>query len=264
MKHPAHYYIKTLILQDPGITDQQLKTIVGEAGYISPTDDCLINTRQELSPQPANLDTSDKLHRPSMKYLRDQEIYDLFFPTPAVKEAFEILSDPHKRQAIEQVLLNPELRNDVKTVIKILNKKNKWLITEDGVLSFYHFFWNTKLLTIDQWSKYLYEKTTLYDRYMGLIKGSPQLAFFHLRLDQSLDSKNLIRRAQEIAYFTLEEVNQQSGALPDKVKSIGILTRAITDCHEALSTSDMALTGVLQEFEKWRMDRIEVKAPDIK
>ena len=185
-----------------------------------------------------------------MQYLRDQQVYEMFFPTPGLVEAQGYLTDPAKRMQVEQIIMS---RLEVRAVATKVNKKNNWFLTEDGISTYRHFFWNLKLLTFDQWGRYLYERSSLYDRYMALLQSDTKLALFHLRIDQTLESKRMIQRAQEIAYFTLEEVNQVPGVRADKVKAIGILGKTITDCHNALSTSDMALSGVLKEFERFRM-----------
>jgi hypothetical protein len=163
--------------------------------------------------------------------------------------------------AVEQILL---ARLDPKMAAAKINKKHNWHLTAEGIKTHGHYFWNVKLLTFDQWGRYLYERSSMYDRYMSLLQAPPQLAFFHLRLDQTLESKKMIMRAQEIAYFTLEEVAQVPGVRADKIKAIGILNKALTDCHAALSTSDMALSGVLKQFERFRMEHPQVAPPDIR
>ena len=90
------------------------------------------------------------------------------------------------------------------------------------------------------------------------------LALFHMRLEQAVESKTMIQRSQEIAYFTLEEVNLKPGTQPDKVKAISVLTKAVVECHEALSTSDMALKDVLKQFERFRMEHPQQIPPDIR
>lgn len=126
-----------------------------------------------------------------------------------------------------------------------------------------HYFWNVDAMTFDEWGRFLFGRSSMYERYMGELMGNAQITLHHLRLDQVIESKAMIKRAQEIAYFTLEEVNQKPGTPPDKVKAIGVLTKSIVECHNALSTSDMALKDVLKEFEKWRMVNPEKAAPSI-
>lgn len=252
MRHPAEYYLRALLIRDPVITDAQLLRALDQYGFLEPQQNYLGFLRQELNatPPPNPFDPFNKLHRPSMQYLRDQQVYEMFFPTSGIEEAQGYLTDPSKRMQVEQVIMS---RLDIRPTVAKINRKYGWFLTEDGVATYRHYFWNLKLLTFDQWGRYLYERSSLYDRYMGLLQASKELALFHLRIDQVIESKHMIKRAQEIAHFALEEVNQIPGVRADKVKAIGILGKTITDCHNALSTSDMALSGVLKEFEKFRM-----------
>lgn len=261
MKFPAHYFVKYLLISNPAIADTQVLQKLEEWGFLSPHQDYLSNVRAEVGPTPENFNAADRLHRPSMQYLRDEKVYEMFHQTSSVEDAWGYLSDPNKRMTVEQLLLS---RLELRTAAQKVNRQYNWHLTEDGLRMFRHYFWNVKLLTFDEWGRYLYGRTAMYDRYMALLHASPQLAFFHLRLDQTLESKKMIQRAQEIAYFALEEVNQQPGVKTDKVKAIGVLTKALTDCHSALSTSDMALSSVLKQFERFRMEHPELPPPDIK
>ena len=261
MKHPAEFFLKFLVIRNPAITDAQLLKTLDDWGFLSPQDHYLGFLRNEVPARPPQFDPSNRVHRPSMQFLRDQQVYEMFYPSPALEEAWENLSSPDRRMAVEQILL---ARLDPKMAAQKINKKHGWHLTEDGIKTHGHFFWNVKLLTFDQWGRYLYDRSSMYDRYMSLLQAPPQLAFFHLRLEQTLESKKMIMRAQEIAYFTLEEVAQVPGVRADKIKAIGILNKAITDCHAALSTSDMALSGVLKQFERFRMEHPLVSPPDIK
>lgn len=260
-RHPSETFIKFLLIRDPGISGEAVQKSLTQWGILSAADELLEDLRNSLPMRPSGFDPYDRLHRASMRYLRDQEVYELFFQTPAVEEAWAILGDPTKRLAVEQILL---ARLDLKLMAKKLNAKNEWHLTADGMAAYRHVFWNVKLLSFDEWGRYLYGRSALYERYMGLLQATPQLAFFHLRLDQTLESKNMIRRTQEIAFFTLEEVAQKPGAGPDKVKAINMLGKTIVDCHIAMSTSDMALKEVLKQFERFRMVHPEMAAKDIK
>ena len=262
MRHPAEYYLRALIIRDPAITDAQLLRALDQYGFLEPQQNYLGFLRQELAstPPPNPFDPFNKLHRPSMQYLRDQQVYEMFFATPGVQEAMGYLTDPSKRMQVEQIIMS---RLDIRSVAAKINKRHGWFLTEDGITSYRHYFWNLKLLTFDQWGRYLYERSSLYDRYMGLLQASKELALFHLRIEQVLESKAMIKRVQEIAYFAVEEVSNVPGVRADKVKAIGILGKTVTDCHNALSTSDMALSGVLKEFERFRMDHPLTSPPTI-
>jgi hypothetical protein len=260
-KHPAVQFIKYQIIREPMVTDEQINHTLTQWGMLGPADDFLPLLRASLPPLPTGFDPTNRLHRPSMQYLRDQGVYEFFFPTAAVEEAWDSLANPQKRMVVEQILL---ARLDLKLAAKKVNAKNDWHLTSDGMVMFRHMFWKVDALTFDEWGRYLYGRSALYDRYMGLLQASPGLAFFHLRLDQTLESKAMIRRTQEIAFFTLEEVAQRPGTGVDKVKAISMLGKTVVDCHIAMSTSDMALKEVLKEFERFRMVHPHQAPKDIK
>lgn len=261
-KHPAEYFIRYMLVRDIAtITNAEMMKKLSDWAFLQPTDTYWGFLRQRVGDElPQVFDPLNRLHQDSMKFLRKMEIYDLFFPTEATQEAWAILADPQKRSLIEQALM---ARIDPKVIAQKLNKKFSWFLTEDGIERFSHYFWNVKLLTFDEWGRFLYERTALYDRHLALLQGPPSLAFFHLRLEQTVESKRMIQRVQEIAYHNLEEVNTRAGVSPDKVKAIGILGKVVKECHDALSTSDMALKDILSNFERWRMEHPQSNPPSI-
>jgi hypothetical protein len=259
-KHPAEHFLRYLVLRDPGVTDAMLTKSLDDWGFLQPAQTYWGFLRQSLNDRPAAFDPTNRLHQPSMRYLRDKKVYDLFYPTEAVNEAWDILADPNRRFLVEQALMG---RLELKSTAQKLNKKYNIFLTADGLQAFYHFFWNVKLMTFDEWGRFLYGRSAMYERHMALLNGPPSLAFFHLRLDQTIESKKMIQRIQEIAYHTAEEINTKPGTMPDKVKALALLGKTVVDCHNALSTSDMALKDVLQQFERWRMEHPMGSPPDI-
>lgn len=260
-KHPAEYYIRYLILRDPSATDAVLMKNLDDWAFLQPSTSYWGFARQRLANRPIGFDPANRFHRESMKFLRDNQVYDLFYPTEAVDQAWSILADPNQRLIIEQVLM---ARLDLKTAAQKLNRKNGWFLTAEGLQTFYHFFWNVKLLTFDEWGRFLYERTAMYDRHLALLQAPPQLAYFHLRLEQVIESKRMIQRVQEIAYNMIEEINLRPGIAQDKVKAVGILGKTVIEAHNSLSTSDMALKDVLQQFERFRMEHPLKTPPDIR
>lgn len=267
MKHPAEFFIKYLLLKDDDVTDEQVLKTLKDWSILPPlqaeVQSYFAWVRNELEDVPTGFDPANRLHRPTVQFLRKHGVFELFFPTDAVEEAWDILSNPQKRMAVESTLMSRFQPPLLKDVVQKLNRRGGWHLTADGVNAYGKFFWNVGLLTFDDWGRFLYERTALYDRHMGLLQAPKELAFYHLRLDQQVESKRMIQRAQEIAYFTLEEVAQIPGVRPDKVKAIAVLTKSINECHESLSTSDMALKEVLAQFERFRMENPQVPPPSI-
>ncbi len=260
-KHPAEHFLRYLLARDATITDAEMMKKLSDWAFLQPSSTYWGFMRQRVNAElPTDFNPANRLHGPSMKFLRKMEIYDLFFPKESMQEAWAILADPQKRMLVEQALM---ARIDPRIIASKLNKKFSWFLTEDGVDRFRHFFWNVKLLSFDEWGRFLYSRTAMYDRHMALLQGPPSLAFFHLRLEQAIESKKMIQRVQEIAYHNLEEVNTHVGTPPDKIKAIGILGKVVKECHDALSTSDMALKDILSNFERFRMEHPQQNPPSI-
>jgi hypothetical protein len=261
MRHPAEYYIKFLMIRDPALTDAQVLMNLNDWGFLQPMEPQYLGLlRGRIGSPPANFSPLDRTHRASSLYLREQGVYDMFFPTPGVQEAMEYLGDPDKRRVAEQVLL---ARLDLVQAAKKVNAKYDWHFSKEGLEAYRHFYWNISLLTFDEWGRYMYQRTAMYEQYMALLLAPPKLAFYHLRLDQTIESKNMIKRTQEIAYFTLEEIAQKPGTGIDKVKAIGLLGKIVIEAHNALSTSDMALKDVLKQFERFRMEHPGLPVPSV-
>lgn len=265
MRHPSEHYIKYLFVRHPDWDDATIQKHLQDWGILPPPafdeGKYLPFLRADMPKPPEDFDLLDLTHRPSIKYLRKLGIYEICRNTPEMEEAWDILANPDLRLVVEQIVLS---RLDFKMAAQRLNRKNGWFLSEEGIRTFAHYFWNVKLLTFDDWGRFLYGRAGLYERYMSLLQGEQRVALFHLRIEQQMESKLMIQRSQEIAYFTLEEASLKPGTGPDKVKAISVLAKAVVECHEALSTSDMALKDVLKQFERFRMEHPQHMPPDIK
>jgi hypothetical protein len=257
-KHPAENLIRFFMVRDPAVTDGSIQKMLEDWGFLTVDPTYLPLLRQEIPAPPAGFNPGDKAHRASVTYLRDLKLYEFFHPNDAAEDAWRVLSIPDQRMAAEQILL---ARLDLAVTAKKINAKRGWDFTEKMLKMYQHFFWNVPSLTFDEWGRYMFNRTSLYEHYMGLLIASPMLAFYHLRLDQTVESKRMIQRTQEIAYFTMEEVAQKPGVHIDKVKSLSMLSKTINECHQSLSTSDMALKDVLRQFEHWRMEHPQITPP---
>jgi hypothetical protein len=259
-KHPAENLLKYLIVQDPTILDGTIQKNLEDWGFLTADPTYLPLLRQSIPQPPPIFDATNRAHRPSVRYLRDLEIYEFFHPNAAMDEAWSILDDYERRRGVEKLLL---ARLELKATVKKLNEKFGWHLSVDGVTMFRHAFWNVPSMTFDEWGRYMYNRTAMYEQYMSLLLASPKLAFYHLRLNQSIESKVMIQDVQRIAHAVLLEVSEKPGCSIDKVKSIKLLGSAIVEAHNALSTSDMALKDVLKQFEHWRMEHPQVLPPSV-
>jgi hypothetical protein len=260
MRHPAEFYIKFLLISDPQRTNEQVMADLLEWSFLAPDPLYLPSLRSRIAAPPANYQPTNRLHRATSQYLRDQGVYEAFFPNDAFNDALELLSSPEKRLLVEQILLS---RVDLKQAAIRVNQARNLMLTEEALLAYRHYFWNVDLLTFDDWGRYLYGRSSLYEKYMALLQAPLKLAYHHLRIEQSIESKNMIRDIMELAYFTAMEVGQRPGTGMEKVKAIALMGKLVNECHQSLSTSDMALKDVLGQFENFRMAHPQALPPSI-
>lgn len=263
MRHPAEFFIKAMMIHMPTLTDADVQKRLEDWSFLS-----LHTTDQKFYLQflrqsiqlPESFNPTNKLHRPSQRFLRDQQVHEYFWRTPQMEEAYDILVNPDKRYSVEQALM---ARLDLKMAAAKLNQKKNWLLTEGGLQTYKHFFWNVDLLTFDEWGRFLYGRTALYERQMDLLTATPQLALHLLQIEQQVEGKVMLQDVQRCSYFTFMEVQAKPGTSQDKIKGMAILGKTIIDAHEALSTSDTVLADVLKRFEKFRMERPKSSPPSI-
>src|SRR5258705_12070305 len=127
MKHPAENFIKYLIIKDFTIDDAAITKTLLDWGFLRPKEETYLGfLRQKIGEPPYNFDPANRLSRVSMQFLREHQVFELFFPTAASNEAWAILSDPFQRMVVEQVLM---ARLHRKQMAAKLNKKHSWFLT---------------------------------------------------------------------------------------------------------------------------------------
>jgi hypothetical protein len=202
---------------------------------------------------------------PSRDYLKKHGIYDLWFPNPHVKEAYEILSNPQLRADVEQLLLSP-LR--IEEVVARLNKHHEISLTIEGVQAFGHYFWNKKLLAMHDWIEYLEQRPDAANS-VAVLRVSPDMAQalvpWVMGLSgppSTLNTGTVARRMRDIAFLKVLEIERQPATLAHS-KMMKNYMDVIKDSESEMRQSDVALKDVLQAFEKFRLRKDEDKIPSI-
>jgi len=218
----------------------------------------------ELEPFPDPWEPQKK-EGPTRDFLKQHGIYDLWFPSPNVKEAYEILSSPQVRADVEQLLLSP-LR--VEEIVLRLNKHHSITLTPEGVQSYGYYFWNKKLLPIHEWIEYL-EQRPFAANSIAVLRVSPDMAQalvpWVLGLSgppTTLNTGIVSRRMRDIAFLKVLEIERQPATLAHS-KMMKNYMDVIKDSEDEMRQSDVALKDVLQAFEKFRLRKDEGSIPSI-
>lgn len=263
MRSPSEYYIKFLISQrehDENVIlrileDFDLEGLTGQ--YIKD-----LQRKMEPFPDPWKPGAKDPQ---SDEYLRKHGIKDLWYPSAAVKEAYTILGSPQLRADVEQLLLAP-LR--VEEVVDRLNKHHGIKLTVAGVSAFGHYFWNRRLLSMDEWVSFLENRPGAYKK-TAVLKVSPDVAKTIVPWLSGMtgpppgfNSGSVSRRVRDVAFLKVLEIEHQPATLAHS-KMMKNYMDVIRGAESEMRQSDVALKDVLRAFEKFRMRKDADQIPSI-
>lgn len=141
---PCELYLKYLILDDAGHTNQAIRDLLTALGLDDIGDAYLGRLREHLDSRPEVFQPRDKTHVPSMRFVLEAGVYDLFFPQEDVGVAFDILDSPRAKEFIETTLLSGAPMGPIALHLQKYHHIPK--ATESAVHKYKFFFWNTDLL----------------------------------------------------------------------------------------------------------------------
>jgi hypothetical protein len=257
-KHPAHYFIRFLLTQ--GTRECQdsawVETTVAAHTNFRVTLDVIEDLRRQVDvTKPMDFRPRDKRHKPSVKFLKAQRVYAMHHPNRSVEIMQDrILSDPQARWNVEKMLLARTL--DAKFIANRLNARYHFLLTPRAIELYKHFFFDVESLGLDDWAYHMSARTDG-KAMMSIAQVGAPLALYRAGIRQTIESKTMVKKAQQMIYMTLLEVDE----LPlseRKVAMLTKLTRSLLNTDERLRQSDMAVAEVLKQFERFRMQRRDV------
>lgn len=148
---PAEYYIRYRLITGRTKSIEFLsQTLINELVY-PPNQDYLENLRKDM-PIPIVFRPDDLSHIPSQTFIRKQRIWSLFHPTRATDEAKAAFGDMHARSLLHSLIAGPHPDG---VILDIFNKRMGMPLSEAGLREFKHYFWNIKLVTLEELAEYV-------------------------------------------------------------------------------------------------------------
>lgn len=254
MKHPSQYFIRWLVVQGHAFeaTNEQLKTNglpempprMEESFY------ALTDTIWGQLPKDLNL--NDPKHKPSVDFLREQEIYNLAHPDKYSIFALRILECGPAKRDIILALLGRLKKSEI---VIIANEVHELDINEKTVNAFAHYYFNVKLLTLTEWSQlmpsFAFQDT---DQYLSALHGGPVVAAYRLNKAKNVSIRDTMQTAVEALYATLSEIRNWPATV-DKVKILAETVGALSKAHMVMNTSDQELATVAKELKQFKISR---------
>jgi hypothetical protein len=209
----------------------------------------------------------DRQHdKRSREYLKEQRIFDMWYPNRAVREAQLILMDTFLREKLEPMLLSSLSHS---AIARKLRKYTSIALSSDGVTAFGHYFWNRKMLTQPQWLEYLRGRTFT-NVYVQSLVTSPDMAPQHVPYVAGLSgppsdfsSAEAAARMGQIAFKYALELEHRPATL-DNTLALKSCMSVVEKADVIMRRSDVALRDVLRQFQKFRMRLDEARVIDVK
>lgn len=263
MRHPSERFIKYL-MTSPGpvtVTDQWVQHTIASLGFPKPEDEYVVELRKIVEDgQPKNFQPTNRLHRESVRFLKEHGIRSLYHPDAATKDANLLVTNLRARPLVESLLLG---RMEPRDIAKRVNARLGEFFTTEMIEAYRHYYWDVSLLKIEDWSKLLSDYEVQRQQAMAIVQVGPSMALHKMGFTQQIESKTMLREMMEGVYFDFREWKTQ----PISEKR----TRALTACAKAavliddrLSQSDSALKDSLRAFEQFRMQHAEQSVMDMR
>lgn len=238
-----------------------VNTMVTMLGYPPASDDYLLWLRDEVGQRiPAQFTPSNRYHRPSVRFMRQEGIYGLHNPDDEAKEATMITTHLRARPMIEELLLGhiqPAL------VAKKVNARLSEHFTAGGIEAYKHYYWNVGLLRIEEWAALLQAYEGQKSKTLAILQVGPAMALHQAGFQQELESKAIMREMQETMYFDFQEWKKKPQS-PEKTKMLVNLAKGVTLLDERLMESNSLLKDSLKQFEQFRMQHARQQVADMR
>ena len=209
---------------------------------------------------PAQFTPNNRYHRASTRFMRQEGIYGLHNPDDEAREANLIISHLRARPMIEELLLG---HIEPAIVAKKVNARLSEHFTVGGVEAYRHYFWNVKLLRVEEWAQLLSAYEEQRSRTVAILQVGPQMALHQAGFAQELESKAIMREMQEAMYFDFLQWKKAPQS-ETRTKMMATIAKGVTVLDERLMESNSLLKDSLKQFEQFRMQHARQTVGDLR
>ena len=266
MAHPAHYFLRFLLVTQDDISLRSLDSTLLLHGLapVRAADFEIIHA--EIAKRPEDLQLWNPNHQSSRIWLKKMRVFSLVHPDAATREMRdEILQKPRVRERVDTLILGNVPAAEASYRLQKLRLPLSALAIEE----YRHYFWNPSVMSLSDWGEYFDadqkvegsgRTSPTRTSFQNVLLCGPDLAKYKVGVEQQIDAKKGMEELQRELYFTFQEVR----TLPlshQKVEMLATLTRAIVRTDERISAGDQALQDTLKRFEKFKLLTDDAKTP---
>lgn len=261
---PSEYYIKYL-LSESGLDDQEtIRKHLNQLGLDPRGRTYIERLDEELGERPDPYRPEDPSHYPTVLWLKQHRIHDMWRMTPAVQEAVMMLDDLPLRDKLHPLLLSSLAPTDI---IRHVRKFTRLRLTRRALLLYSHYFWNKRIMSQSSWVRYL-RAAPGGDVCRAGLTLSPDVSkaqlphLLGLSGPPAWQGPDAIARVAQIAYSKVLRMEHEPPG-PDDARALRAYTEVMHRADEIMQRSGSAIQEVLQAFQSFKMRTDERPKVDI-
>jgi len=200
---------------------------------------------------PVNYSPRDRSHRPSTRFLKREKIRGLWHELESTKRATALFLNGPMREIAEALILTSMSNEEVAETVAYLGGMD---MPAKAITEFRHYFWNTELMTFDDWSYYL-SRPHIKALQLTALKSPKnpdgvKLTLYKMGLmPTSMNKLNLLVKVRDISYMNFLEAN----GFPQGLKKSTMLLNygsLVKSTQDKLDEYEAGEQDVIHEFYK--------------
>jgi hypothetical protein len=241
----GEYFIKYL-LSRPGTTLDDAKAIAESLEIPTLTDQYIGRLKETLLPYPDDYNPEDLTHFPTVRWLKQHKIRDMWRRTPEVQRAYEIINSPSVREIIEAAIVSPlpprEFLDDL-----------FYDYSDMDIRVYQHYFFNVGLLESSQLRELIVRRGGLRQiTYEGDVDQDLAKSVFNYKRGSATFSLPMGRLSKKLMDIAAIKVLQLARTAPSKTDATMVqkYTQSIQQSQDILAKSGAAAEDLIDLFEQ--------------
>lgn len=253
--HPAHYYIKFMLITE-GENEENVDTVnqTLKAFNLPKVEESDYERIRASLRFPKTLAIGNRKHRPTIRFMRQEQVYSMWMMGEAEKGALELLRYPLVKETA-QLLLMGRMQSD--EVVQWVDKKFLTKYDSKAIDSFRHYFWNSQLVSLEEWGFLLWGHP-MRDHYLASFWGSRKQALYRAGFTPKVDGQMALKEAQRSIYMRLEATRMMSDT-KDTARIIATLSKELVSVHMVLYGEGAGAEDAMKKLRQVRLQKSDAK-----
>lgn len=250
--HPSLYYIKYLLVKGDE-TVESVNRILKAFGLPTVPEDVFEQIQAGLR-IPKDLMISNKEHRPTIRFMREQGLYYIWNPKEEERAALGLMRAPLVRETVQILLMG---RIPSVELVQWIEKKYGTEVHPKTIDTYSFYFWNCQLVSLDQWSSLLWDNV-MRDHYLASFWGSRNQALYRAGFTPKINGKTALKEAQRSIAMRIEATRLMPDS-KDTARILATLTKELVGVHAALYGEGAGAEDALRELRKIKLAKTDNK-----